>query len=60
MARATSPRSAQLASAKGAVSGSDPPATEADAAVKLLGYYNDYFDTPYPLPTLDRQEAWAL
>ena len=24
-----------------------------DAAVKLLGYYNDYFDTPYPLPKLD-------
>ncbi|HEX7945988.1 MAG TPA: M1 family metallopeptidase, partial [Phenylobacterium sp.] len=24
-----------------------------DAAVKLLGYYNTYFDTPYPLPKLD-------
>src|SRR5436190_15454347 len=24
-----------------------------DAAVKLLPYYNDYFDTPYPLPKLD-------
>ena len=24
-----------------------------DATVKLLGYYNDYFDTPYPLPKLD-------
>ena len=24
-----------------------------DAAVKLLGYYNDYFDTDYPLPKLD-------
>jgi aminopeptidase N len=24
-----------------------------DAAVKLLGYYNDYFDEPYPLPKLD-------
>ncbi len=24
-----------------------------DAAVKLLSYFNDYFDTPYPLPKLD-------
>jgi aminopeptidase N len=24
-----------------------------DAAVKLLPFYNDYFDTPYPLPKLD-------
>jgi aminopeptidase N len=24
-----------------------------DAAVKLLPYYDDYFDTPYPLPKLD-------
>ena len=24
-----------------------------ESAVKLLGYYNDYFDTPYPLPKLD-------
>jgi aminopeptidase N len=24
-----------------------------DAAIKLLDYYNDYFDVPYPLPKLD-------
>jgi aminopeptidase N len=24
-----------------------------DAAVKLLSYFNDWFDTPYPLPKLD-------
>ena len=24
-----------------------------DAAAKLVGYYNDYFDVPYPLPKLD-------
>jgi aminopeptidase N len=24
-----------------------------DAAAKLVGYYNEYFDTPYPLPKLD-------
>ena len=24
-----------------------------DAAAKLVGYYNDYFDAPYPLPKLD-------
>ena len=24
-----------------------------DASAKLVGYYNEYFDTPYPLPKLD-------
>ena len=24
-----------------------------EASAKLVGYYNEYFDTPYPLPKLD-------